>query len=73
MICCKIKIIIIIKSIFYMIKRLLSFILPMKIYESESKISQSFEVTWNNGKLVLDSKNTNYSYGSLQKILYYAF
>ncbi|GAB3722919.1 methyltransferase domain-containing protein [Flavobacterium koreense] len=27
------------------------------------------EVTWNNGELVLDSKNTNYSYGSLQRIL----
>ena len=27
------------------------------------------EVTWNNGQLVLDSANTNYSYGSLQRIL----
>lgn len=26
-------------------------------------------MTWNNGQLVLDSKNTNYSYGSLQRIL----
>jgi spermidine synthase len=26
-------------------------------------------VTWTNGKLVLDSKNVNYSYGSLQRIL----
>lgn len=52
-----------------MIKRLLSYILPIKIYESQSEISQSLEVTWNNGKLVLDSKNTNYSYGSLQKVL----
>jgi len=26
-------------------------------------------VTWNNGELVIDSKNTNYSYGSLQRIL----
>lgn len=52
-----------------MIKRLLSYILPIKIHESKSKISQSLEVTWNNGKLVLDSKNTNYSYGSLQKVL----
>ncbi len=52
-----------------MIKRLLSYILPIKIYESKSEISQVLEVTWNNGKLVLDSKNTNYSYGSLQKVL----
>ena len=26
-------------------------------------------MTWNNGQLVLDSLNTNYSYGSLQRIL----
>ena len=52
-----------------MIKRLLSYILPVKIYEKHSEISQSLEVTWNNGNLVLDSKNTNYSYGSLQKVL----
>ncbi len=26
-------------------------------------------MTWNNGELVIDSKNTNYSYGSLQRIL----
>ncbi|MNF92456.1 spermidine synthase [compost metagenome] len=29
------------------------------------------EVTWANGELVLDSENTNYSYGSLQRILRY--
>ncbi|MDV7391375.1 hypothetical protein RZS08_08490, partial [Arthrospira platensis SPKY1] len=32
---------------------------------------QTLEVTWNNGSLVLDSKNTNYSFGSLQRILRY--
>ena len=32
-------------------------------------VSKSLEVTWNNGELVLDSKSTNYSYGSLQRIL----
>ena len=52
-----------------MIKRLLSYIIPIKIYEKTSKISKTLEVSWNNGKLVLDSKNTNYSYGSLQKVL----
>ncbi len=52
-----------------MIKRLLSYIIPIKIYEKTSKISNTLEVSWNNGKLVLDSKNTNYSYGSLQKVL----
>ncbi len=29
------------------------------------------EVTWANGELVLDTENTNYSYGSLQRILRY--
>jgi hypothetical protein len=31
-------------------------------------VSKSIEITWTNGELVLDSK-TNYSYGSLQRIL----
>jgi len=34
-----------------------------------SSLSKTLEVTWNNGELVLDSENTNYSYGSLQRIL----
>jgi spermidine synthase len=52
-----------------MIKRLLSFLLPVKIHQKKSVYSKNLEVTWNNGELVLDSKNTNYSYGSLQRIL----
>ncbi|WP_332871620.1 spermidine synthase [Flavobacterium selenitireducens] len=32
-------------------------------------MSKTIEVTWANGQLVLDSKNTNYSYGSLQRVL----
>ncbi|WP_430400769.1 spermidine synthase [Flavobacterium sp.] len=52
-----------------MLKKWLSYILPITIYEKKSQISKSLEVTWNNGKLVIDSENTNYSYGSLQKVL----
>ncbi|MGQ2985126.1 spermidine synthase [Flavobacterium sp.] len=52
-----------------MLKRLLSFFIPVNIHEQNSDTSQKLEVTWNNGQLVLDSKNTNYSYGSLQRIL----
>jgi len=52
-----------------MIKRLLSYLIPIKIYKTPSDISSNLEITWNNGKLVLDSKNTNYSYGSLEKVL----
>lgn len=52
-----------------MIKRLLSYILPVKIYQKKSEFSKNLEVTWNNGYLVLDSENTNYSFGSLQRVL----
>jgi spermidine synthase len=52
-----------------MLKKWLSYILPITIYEKKSQISNNLEVTWNNGKLVIDSENTNYSYGSLQKVL----
>lgn len=52
-----------------MIKRLFSYLIPIKIYEAKSSLSKSIEVTWANGELVLDSLNTNYSYGSLQRIL----
>jgi spermidine synthase len=52
-----------------MFQKLLSYILPVNIYKQNSSISKSLEVTLNNGKLVIDSKNTNYSYGSLQRIL----
>lgn len=52
-----------------MIKRFLSFFVPVPVRKKDSAISKTLEVTWNNGRLVLDSKNTNYSYGSLQRIL----
>lgn len=52
-----------------MIKRLLSFLIPIKIHQKKSVYSKNLEVTWNNGYLVLDSENTNYSFGSLQRVL----
>jgi spermidine synthase len=52
-----------------MLKKILSFLIPINIYKRKSSLSNSLEVTWTNGELVLDSKNTNYSYGSLQRIL----
>ena len=52
-----------------MIKKILSFLIPVKIYQAKSSLSKSIEITWANGELVLDSENTNYSYGSLQRIL----
>ncbi|MBG6111297.1 putative RNA methylase [Flavobacterium sp. CG_23.5] len=52
-----------------MIKKLFSYLIPIKIYQAKSAVSKSIEVTWANGELVLDSENANYSYGSLQRIL----
>lgn len=52
-----------------MLKRIFSYILPINIVKKHSSLSKSLEVTWANGELVLDSANTNYSYGSLQRIL----
>jgi spermidine synthase len=52
-----------------MLKKLFSYFIPIVIYQKKSAVSKNLEITWNNGELVLDSKNTNYSYGSLQRIL----
>lgn len=52
-----------------MFRRFLSYFIPINIYKRKSAYSKNLEVTWNNGQLVLDSANTNYSYGSLQRIL----
>lgn len=52
-----------------MFKKLFSYFIPINVFKQNSNISQTLEVTWAAGELVLDSKNTNYSYGSLQRIL----
>ncbi len=52
-----------------MLRRVLSYLIPIRVYQKKSMVSKSIEVNWNNGQLVLDSQNTNYSYGSLQRIL----
>jgi len=52
-----------------LLTKLLSFFIPITIFKQNSSVSNSIEITWSNGQLVLDSKNTNYSYGSLQRIL----
>jgi len=52
-----------------MLKRLFSYFMPIIIYQKKSSVSKNIEVAWNNGQLVIDSKNTNYSYGSLQRVL----
>lgn len=52
-----------------MFKKILSYFYPVTVYETSSTISKTLEVTLYNGKTLLNTKNTNYSYGSLQKVL----
>ena len=52
-----------------MLRKYLSYLIPFNILKIKSEINKSIEVTWNNGHLVLDTENTNFSYGSLQRIL----
>lgn len=52
-----------------MLAKYLSYLFPINVIKKKSGVSKTLEVTWNNGQLVLDSKNTNYSFGSLQRIL----
>lgn len=52
-----------------MLRRVLSYFIPIRVYQKKSTVSKAIEINWNNGQLVLDSQNTNYSYGSLQRIL----
>ena len=48
--------------------RLLSYLYPVT-KKVPSDYSGTLEITWYNGKKHLNTKNANYSYGSLQKIL----
>lgn len=52
-----------------MFKKIISYFYPINLYKTTSEISKSLEVTLVNGQVVLDSLNTNYSYGSLQRVL----
>lgn len=52
-----------------MLKKLFSYFFPITIFNTKSSINKSIEITWDNGELLLNTENTNYSYGSLQRIL----
>lgn len=52
-----------------MISKLVSYFFPVPYKRIPSKVSTKLELNWSKGKLVLDTKNTNYSYGNLEKIL----
>lgn len=49
-------------------KKLISYFLPVT-KRINSDYNGVIELTWTKGRKVLDSKNANYSYGSLQRIL----
>jgi len=53
---------------FVVMVRLLSYIYPIT-KKIESKYNGTLEITWFRGKKMLNTKNANYSYGSLEKIL----
>lgn len=50
-------------------KKPLSYIFPQKIFSKKSKVSGELKVVISDGKLVLNTSNANYSFGSLQRIL----
>lgn len=52
-----------------MFKKIISYFYPIQLHKTTSEISKTLEITLVNGQIVLDSLNTNYSYGSLQRIL----
>ena len=54
-----------------MFKRLLSYIFPITLLRKSSKVSGTLSVTLLSGKYLLNSPNTDYSFGSLQRILRY--
>ena len=50
------------------LKKAFSYLWPLT-KKIKSDFSGDLEVTWLNGKKVLDTKNANYSYGALHQIL----
>ena len=53
-------------------KKILSYIWPVTAKTIYSDTNGKLEITYYNGKKMLNTKDANYSYGSLQKILEYA-
>jgi len=54
-----------------MIRKIISFIFPLT-RKIKSQYNGYLELTLINGKTLLDSANTNYSYGSLQRVLHFS-
>ena len=54
------------------IKKYLSYLYPIRIKKIKTAY-HTLELTWNNGKLMLDSGEANYSYGNLHQVFQLAF
>lgn len=52
-----------------MLKKLISYFTPVVYRKIPSKINNQLQLVYHKGKLTLDTKNTNYSYGELQNTL----
>lgn len=55
------------------LQKMNSYLFPVPIFKTSSKFNKVIEVSLENGKLVLNSKNANYSYGSLFAIFKKSF
>lgn len=55
------------------VKKIFSYLVPQVIEVAESPLSGSLEITYENGRLVMNTKRSNYSYGSLQRVFEIAF
>lgn len=55
------------------LKKIFSYLVPQVIEVAESPLSGSLEITYENGRLVMNTKRSNYSYGSLQRVFEIAF
>lgn len=51
------------------LKQLFSYFLPLRLKNYPSELNGNLEINLVNGKKVLDTKSSNYSFGSLQRIL----
>jgi spermidine synthase len=55
------------------IKQLISYVIPMQVEKRSSSHNACLEVLISNGRYILDSAKTNYSFGGLHKIFRKAF
>ena len=52
--------------------KFLSYLNVIPVRKYESVYNGTLEINWLNGRKVLDTRNTNYSYGNLGKVLHKA-